>query len=1462
MNLWGTSETTLAKTFYFIAPEDTTKERVPVGKPMKGARVIVLNKDLEICKDRTIGELYIRTPYRTFGYYNNPRLNKERFIPNPFNNKPDDLLHRTGDLGRVLPDGNIEVFGRIDRQVKMRGVRIEVEEIESILVKNPVVKEAAVIKRTSDVGNDILCAYVTAVQSGNEKQDTLIDILRDYLNRHLPDYMAPSNIIALDEMPRNPNGKIDFNKLPGPIRESKKEHVPACTPTQKTLLTLWSEILGVEESNISINRRFFELGGNSLNIMSLISKIHRKFDIRISLADIFNNPTIEAQAKIIGSSSEEEKDKFSAIPKVEDRDYYRLSSAQNRLFILQQMELDSTVYNMWEVLVLPGEPDIPRLQETFEKLIQRHESLRTSFHLVAGVPVQRVTPHADFKINHLQDQDARNVIDIIHNHIQPFELSLAPLLRVTLLTFSSHTNPVLINENSESYILLVDMHHIISDGVSHTILEQDFKTFYQEETLLSLSVQYRDYAMWQTDSRREGGIKRQETFWLDLIKEDIEPLNLPTDFPRPTIQRFDGSTLDFYLNSEQTSTLKAIAHTQGTTLFMVLLANFAILISKLSGQEEFIVGVPVAGRQHADLENVIGMFVNSLPLQMFPKASMTVEAFINDVNDSTLKSFENQEYQFEELVEKIDVIRDAGRNPLFDVMFAWQSFVNTAESNQVEETPRSGPAAFNLENRTSKFDLTLHAEETSDCIEGAIEFCTKLFKTETIQRFIRYFKKIVSQICPNPSLYIRQLDIVSEEEKRQVLFDFNNTQADYPKEKAVPQLFAEQAAKTPDRISLVFQEQYLSYRELNQQASHLAGILMEKGLKPDTIVGVMMERSAEMMIGLMAILKAGGAYLPIDPKYPRERIVFMLKDSCAFALLTSEARNSHFATTPGPSNTGGLHKKHEFPCIVLNIEQLNVGHDSDFDMRISDLAYIIYTSGSTGKPKGVMINHYSLVNRLNWMQKKYPLDLSDTILQKTTYTFDVSVWELFWWSVVGAKVCFLVPGGEKEPQLIIDTIQRFRVTTMHFVPSMLKVFLEFAKNSVNSNRIASLKQVFASGEALTVPMVKAFNQILHNAGSTRLSNLYGPTEATIDVSYFDCPHKGPLQLIPIGKPIDNINLYVLDQGLMLQPIGISGELCIAGDGLARGYLNNPELTAVKFNREFRDYKDKSSITNSKSQVTAIQNNPPSTYSIHSTIYRTGDLARWLPDGNIQYLGRLDHQVKIRGFRIELGEIENQLLKHSRVIETVVVAKTDEAGDKQLCAYIVSPDDISPAQLRDYLAGELPDYMVPAYFVMIEHIPLTSSGKINRKALPEPHARTAVDSYVPPQSVIEKKMVELWSEVLLIKGSGNPSQPQIGITSNFFRLGGNSLKGVMLLAKIQKHFNVKIPLAALFESPTIQSLSIHITEASKDIYAAIEALEKKEYYGLSSSQKRLYVLQQFDLEMGNRLQYARDHTSRE
>jgi amino acid adenylation domain-containing protein len=1156
---------------------------------------------------------------------------------------------------------------------------------------------------------------------------------------------------------------------------------PQCE-VEQTLTSIWRRFFGFRD--VGVDDHFFELGGDSLSAINMMARIHKELNVVIPLQEFFRHPTISGLADLaVGGQSR----RHSGILPSEKRDYYPLSAAQTRLCVLQQLDPSGTGYNQHQAVRVEGSLDVERLRQGFLMMAGRHESLRTSICPVGGSWVQVVHDDVDIEFE-IIETSPREAEHLITHFIRPFDFERPPFFRVRLLRFSS-----------ELHVLVLDMHHIITDGISIGLFLKELMALYQGEILPEPRVQYRDYAQWQQSDQRKLEIEAQEIFWLEAFSGEIPVLQLPIDFPRPAMQSFAGRVAQFHLDEEQSAQLKALARQEGLTLYMVVLGFVNIWLSILSRQEDIVVGTPVAGRGHADLEHVIGMLVNTLALRNFPKPRIPVIDFLREVGRRALQAFDNQDYQFEDLVERVDMSRDTSRNPLFDVKLAMQNVERVGL-----DVPGLVMTPFGNEITSSKFDLGLDVEDLDGQLRFTLEYCTSLFEAPTIERFIDYFKSVVVEALLDPEKLIGDIQYLNQDQKRIILEEFNNTEKDFPTGIPIHHWLMEWAERTPLRTAVVFEDQSLTYEWLATQARGLAECLhRENGIGAEQPVAVLMERNIRLLPAIFGVLMAGGVYLPLDPHMPEERNRLLMDDAAVKVVLIQDS----FIRTGDR-----LRENCDAVGNVLSVEDYDVMSRNPLPpVDAGQLAYIIYTSGSTGRPKGVMIEHRPVINRVSWMQNFSPLDENDVILHKTPLLFDVSIWELFWWTLAGARVCLLGPGMEKDPTAMIGTISKTGVSTMHFVPSMLQAFMEYCEANGSSSRLGSLRRVFASGEALKPDHCSKFLQLFTDGNHTRLINLYGPTEATVDVSYYDCAEPHPRGIIPIGAPIDNTTLLVMNRQLQLQGVGVPGELCIAGAGLARGYLNRPPQTGTSF--------------------------PKLPLLEGKRIYRTGDLARFLPDGNIEFLGRIDHQVKIRGFRIELGEIEQCLARVGGFQETVVLLKHDSAGDPLLAAFAKGDPACRIDPLLADMGRQLPSYMVPASLTLLEEIPLTPNGKIDRKALlaiPEGEVKAA-----SPESMndLERSIADVWSSVL------GKEANQFNVTDKFFDVGGHSLKAITMLSRIHKEFDVDIPLTVFFNAPHILGLASYIRGAGKERYSDISPVEKRDFYPMSSTQKRIYFLQQ-------------------
>ncbi|WP_129706742.1 non-ribosomal peptide synthetase [Priestia megaterium] len=1339
LNAYGPTETTVDATHAIYY--DGKIDKVHIGKPILNKQAYILDKNKNMQPVGIAGELYIGGEGISRGYWNRPDVTDTAFVDNPF--IEGGKMYRTGDLVRLLSDGNIEYLGRNDHQCKVRGYRIELGEIEEHLRSYSSIKDAAVVVHKEEIH-----AYFVS----NNNRTNVVEF-NQYMRKRLPDYMVPSTYNELDQLPLNPNGKINKKLLVIPDRAIVNNQKIALNRTEEELLKVWEEVL--ERRDIGYTDSFFSLGGHSLKAMMLMSRIQKVFQVEISLKTILEKSTIRNLAQCIKHTK---GSTYQSILPVEGSEYYPVSSVQKRIYTIQQFQGIGTSYNIPVVIDLEGELNLKALNSSLKEVVNRHESLRTSFHMVEGSIKQKVHPEVYLEFKVIQSS-LNDMGTVIHNFMSPFDLSKAPLLRAGIIKIEK-----------QRHVLLLDMNHIIADGLSIDIIIDELKQVYNGNKLPELGIQYKDYSVWQSNLLHTEEMKKQKEYWLNKFDGALPNLELPTDFSRPSIRQYEGAVHTFNLDSELRKQIKSFTERHNISSYVLLLAAYKVLLSKYAREEDIIVGITTSGRSHPDLEPIVGMLAQTLALRNYADERMPFMEFLLKVKDSVFEALENTDYPLDELLNNLTVKRDVSRNPLFDTMFVLEnSSKETHRFNGMKHQVR------NMEWNNAKLDLTWYVQENDEQLQILIEFSSVLFKEETIKRMSTQFSEILSSVLENPEKRLKEVELISKKEKEVILSEFNNTAVKSPPFKPLHVVFEEQVKRTPDNVALLFDNKQLTYRDLNSRVNQVARHLRAKGVNKNVVVGVLMERSFEMIIGIISILKAGGAYMPIAPNFPKDRMKYMVENSEVKLILTQQ-------------NFKNITKSIIDDFICLDDEKLYVGETCNLSNlnEESDLSYVLYTSGSTGKPKGVMIEHFNVINRINWMVKEYGISEKDTLIQKTPYVFDVSVWELFMWFFTGARLCLLAPGEEKSPDKIIQSIEKFNVTSIHFVPSMFNGFLEYMEIDSYFERLGSLTRIFTSGEALLPKQVERFNCLSHPAG---LYNLYGPTEATVDVSYFNCPNSLDIRVVPIGKPIDNVELYVVDSNNHLQPIGVPGELCISGKCLARGYINRNDLTKEKF----------------------VQN----PFVNGERMYRTGDLARWMPDGNIEYLGRIDNQVKIRGYRIELDEITEKLLEYNYVKEGVTITRTDSSGAPYICAYYVSEKELDIPSLKVFLGKHLPEYMIPTYFIQISRMPLTHNGKLDRAVLPEPEFKIN-RHYVQPTSEQEMMLAQIWKEVLNLK--------EVGITDNFFEMGGDSIKAISVVAQLSKH-NIKVEMTDFFKNPTINDLIPYLKEKDQKAYQGIVSGEQ-------------------------------------
>jgi amino acid adenylation domain-containing protein len=1350
INHFGPTEITVGCATFEIKQDVAGSQSIPIGRPIWNTQIYILDRQGEPAPVGVTGELYVGGAGVARGYLNRPELTAERFVRDRFSEKAGARMYKTGDLGRWLADGNIEFLGRNDDQVKIRGFRIELEEIEARLAEQAGVREAVVLVREDAPGDKRLVGYYTS----EDQASVSVEQLREQLSARLPGYMVPAAYVRLESFPLSVNGKLNRRALPAPEADdySRQEYEAPQGEIEALLAEIFTDLLTV--GRVGRHDSFFELGGNSMTAMRVINQLRQRMQLELPLRAVFETRTVAALAKRLVDEQAAcvgpQTHKF-VVQKRPER--LPLSHAQERLWVLEQLGLPAGAYTIPAAVRLKGVLDIASLEAALTAIVARHESLRTRFGIWDGGPIQVIDAAApvslalvDLSGLSIPERD-REVQRLARAAMaRPFNLESCPLFRAELLRLGA-----------EEYVVLLAMHHIVSDGWSMGVLIDEIGRLYAgyasgaRTELKPLPVQYADYALWQRSWLQGEVLAKHQEYWREQLEGAPSALELPLDHPRPAAQSFQGAHFPVKLSKDLSLSLERFAHAEGATPFMVLLSAFQMLLSRWSGQEDIVVGSPIANRTDAETEGLIGFFVNTLALRAHVRGEQSFRELLGQQRERTLGAYAHQGLPFEQLLQLLGSERDLSRQPVFQAMLVLQNM-----PSKELKVPGLQLSLLEEEATSAKFDLLLSLTETPDGMNGHLEYARDLFDPPTMERFAQQYERVLRAVISDPAQKVGEIEILSAEERRQLLYDWNQTGADYP-DTPIHKLFEQQVERTPDSIAAIFEDSSLTYKELNSRANHLAYQLIGQGVTPDSLVGVFMERSLEMIVALLAVLKAGGAYVPIDPDYPEERIRFMIENSQVGWLLTQ----SHLATSAAASGA---------KIIIVDHTALAGAPAANPQTRVerANLAYMIYTSGSTGRPKGALNTHRALTNRLVWMQVTYRLTSRDAVLQKTPFSFDVSVWELFWPLLSGSRLVFAKPGGQRESDYLIDLITEYQITTVHFVPSMLRAFLENPRVA----RCAALRRVICSGEALPAELQAKFFDRL----SAGLYNLYGPTEAAVDVTYWQCRRDDAQRSVPIGRPIANTKIYIVDKSLRPVPIGIPGELLIGGIAVGRGYYREPELTAAKF------------------ILDPFCNDP------EARVYRTGDLACYRPDGNIEFIGRADNQIKLRGFRIELGEIEGRLAEHPGIREAAVVAQTDHAGEPRIVGYYTNwplPGvKLESRELRAHLLTHLPEYMVPAAFVELERLPLTPNGKLDRKKLPAPEWKGR--EYAAPEGETEILMAEVFLEVLGVE--------RIGRHDGFFEMGGHSVMAARLTARLESRLDVKLSLRDVFEKPNIAELA--------------------------------------------------------
>jgi len=1382
LNHYGPTEATIGCLTFPVETEHEGERfpaTVPIGRPIDNAESYVLDERLDLVPMGVPGELYLGGAGLARGYLGRPDLTAQRFVPHPLGAEAGSRLYRTGDLARILPDGTVEFLGRTDFQIKIRGYRVELGEIEARLTEHPGIEQAVVTARENQAGEKYLAAYIVPRDSDGEPVGW-----REFLKERLPVYMFPATMVCLPGLPLNQNGKVDRTLLPDPeaYLASSRRYLAPRNPMEEMLSGIWSTIL--KRDHIGVHDNFFDLGGHSLLATQVMARVRSVFCVELPLRTLFEATTVAQLAEAIESRRLQTGDPVAPPMVRVDRDGpILLSFAQQRLWVLTQLEPDGAAYNLPIALRLSGALDVQALEWSINEVLRRHEALRTTFSQVEGQPVQIVIPPSAMTIPIVSleqvsspERDAALLRLATAEAQRPFELAYGPMLRVTLLRLGV-----------QEHVLLLTMHHIVSDAWSSHLLVREMTELYvahvqgRPSSLLELPIQYADFSVWQRQWLSGTHLERQVDYWKERLAGALEPLALSMERPRPPVQTSHGASLTITLSSELCSAITELSRREGVTLFMTLLAGFYALLFRYTGRPDLIVGSPIANRTRSEIEGLIGFFVNTLALRADLSGTQTVRELLALVRQVCLGAYTYQDVPFEKLVEVLQPVRDVSYSPIFQVMFELQN----APASELA-VPGLHITTVDAEPLTAKFDLTLTLCETEGGFTASMEYNTDLFFADSMSRMLHHYELILRDMTARPSATIDKLGLLTDREEQLVLKDWNNGSRLSVPDRSFSQLFEVQVSATPDSVAAVCMNRRVTYQELNRRANRVAHALRLKGVEPEMVVAVLGDRDLDFLAMLLGIVKTGGIYLPLDTGHPDQRLAHMLAESRPRVLLTTETyRQRVMPLREGLS-------EHE-PPTLLTMEELQSSVNYDMNPFTSvhpgGAAYVIYTSGSTGTPKGAIVEHRGMLNHLWGKVSTLRLTAEDVIAQTASQCFDISVWQFLAPLLCGGRVCIVPDDIARDPGRLLHHAEAAGVTILETVPAMLQGMLDMAANSGESEpALTRLRMVLPTGEALPASLCRRW---LARYPSVSLINAYGPAECADDVALHPVTQipEEHVTSMPVGRPVPNMELYVLSPSLNPLPIGVVGELCVAGVGVGRGYLRDPAKTAEVFIPH------------------------PFACEPGARLYRTGDTAKYLPNGDIQFLGRMDHQVKVRGFRIELGEIESQLLEHPEVHEAVVVAKEDDSGDKRLVAYVSGY--ASGDALRGFLRERLPDYMVP-HVVVLESLPRNANGKLDRRALPESAGRDPHQTFVSPRTEMEATVAREWAEVLGL--------PHVGVHDNFFDLGGHSLLAAQLISRIQRVIGKPIALLDLFQAPTVESLAKRIVSQGETESSSLVVLQ--------------------------------------
>ncbi len=1363
-NAYGPTEATITATIDEPAADAVVPPvgSLPIGRPIANTRAYILDRHGHPVPIGVPGELCLGGLGLARGYLQRPELTQEKFPPDPFAPEPGQRMYRTGDRARYRPDGIIELLGRVDRQVKLRGFRIELGEIETALARHPAIGAAAVRVCEENSDRPYLAAYFVLRQG-----ETLpLPELRSFLHTTLPDYMVPPALVLRDALPRLPNGKVDYRALPdvdATCVEQEEAWMAPRTPVEELLAGIWAEVLRCPR--VSITANFFHLGGHSLLATQVMSRIRDVLQVQLPLRSLFEAPTVAGLAQLVEQARQAGPSlSLPALQPSPRASVLPLSFAQERLWFLEQLGSSAATYHVPTAFRLRGALDAQALERSLQEIVRRHEALRTTFQTREGRPVQVIASELAVALDRVdlrghaagtREGDALRLAQT--EATRPFDLTTGPLVRFTLMCL-----------DHEEHLFLVTQHHLVTDGWSLGVFCRELSVLYDAfargapSPLPELSIHYADFVHWQRQWLQGDVHQALLDYWKNQLADSPAVLELPLDRPRPRVQTFRGARPPMELPPPLVEALHALSRQEGVTLFMTLLAAYQTLLHRYTGQDDILVGSPVAGRTQAQTEGLLGFFVNTLVLRTCCGGNPTFRELLQRVREVALGAYDHQELPFAKLVEELRPDRNPSYTPFVQTMFALQNVPTT-----VPELPGLRMSPMDSGFTPAYFDLSLLLVEENGGIRGWLPYNTDLFDASTIQRLIDHYRILLEAIVANPDGRLSELSLLPRTEQ-QLLLAWNATHTDYPRGQCIQELFETQVTKAPDAQAVVFGGQYLTYDALNRRANQLAHQLRALGVGPEVLVGICVERSSDLIVGLLAILKAGGAYVPLDPSYPRERLALLVADAQMPVVLTHRSLRDRLPVATAQM----LCLDSDWPTIAQRPET-NLTHATTPD----NLAYVIYTSGSSGRPKGVAVPHRGVV-RLVCQTDYVQLGPDEVVAQASNASFDAATFEIWGALLHGARLVGIARDVVLSPQDFAAALVQHQISVL-MVPTAL--FNHVARAVPGA--FQPVGQVLFGGEAADPRCVR---DVLEHGPPARLLNVYGPTENTTASTWHLVREvAAEATTIPIGRPVANTRVYVLDGHLQPVPIGVPGELYLAGDGLARGYWNQPKLTSERF-------------------VAA-----PWADGAGERLYRTGDRVRYRADGALEFLGRLDQQVKLRGFRIELEEIEAALGRHPEVQVGVVLIREDRPGDKRLVAYVVprSGRVPTPASLRSLLEQTLPDYMIPAAFVLLEALPLTANGKVHRRALPPPPTvpdGEASRSVVAPRDPVERQLTQIWEEVLEVR--------PVGVQDDFFALGGHSLLAARLFAQIHQVFGRSLPLATLLQGATIEKLAQLLRQA--------------------------------------------------